>query len=456
MRLTLCLTCGVQAHYRLEYTIAKNTLGEKTCRACHWRAWTAEQRSQPWNEFARTMLELLETHTPEQILRAAPGPQVREFLQSQWWPLERITAHLDEHGFDLIETLEAANDHNSPVVVRCRTCNNISAQRISDVTFRCACLRNVRSSNPASPRPGRLLLSESQSPALHWWDHERNDESTLQTVTVRATRRCHWVCPECARRFEAKVSDMATEPACPDCVARRHTQRQEQHARWKLTLVSEVLELSKAWAEDTNPREVMVADQRLRRFRCPKGHHPRISPLRFLESGCPHCRAAETARTSKRWLADTLPEIASQWHPTRNGKLTPHDVVWNSKRMVWWRADCCGHQWQETIRDRDKYARLRCPACRTILGSLAWHDPGLAAEWSPANPLTAWHVRPHTATRFLPEWICATEPAHVWSSPLSGRSDGAECPECRKAGKSRIELDHGTFSTSVCGWVITA
>ncbi|MCO4263768.1 endonuclease domain-containing protein [Pseudarthrobacter sp. MDT3-26] len=73
---------------------------------------------------------------------------------------------------------------------------------------------------------------------------------------------------------------------------------------------------------------------------------------------------------------------------------------------------------------------------------MAWQDPGLAAEWSPSNPLSAWDVRPHAATPFLPQWICATNPSHVWDSPLSARSNGAECPDCREAGKSKVELAH--------------
>lgn len=180
----------------------------------------------------------------------------------------------------------------------------------------------------------------------------------------------------------------------------------------------------------------------LRRFRYANGHHPRVNPHTFLTSGCPSCRAAETRDTNKRWLADILPEIASQWQPTRNGKFTPQNVLWNSKRTVWWLADCCGYEWEESVLARDKYERQRCAQCRTILGSLAWHDPGLAAEWSPANPVTAWQVRQHAKTAFLPEWICATNPAHVWQSALSGRSNGSECPECRKAGKSKVELAH--------------
>lgn len=97
------------------------------------------------------------------------------------------------------------------------------------------------------------------------------------------------------------------------------------------------------------------------------------------------------------------------------------------------------------------YQRLRCPNCRTILDSLAWHDPALAAEWSPTNPITAWQVRPHAVTDFVPEWICATYPEHVWQAPLSARSNGEECPECRESGKSRIELDHHAAAADVFG-----
>jgi hypothetical protein len=364
-RLTKCVTCDVEAHYRLDYIRANNASGKKTCRACYWRAWADERRKQPWKEFTRAVFDLLREYTPEQILEVFPYPHVREFLESGWWPLDRIIAHLDEHGFDLIATTADLNDSDDPVVIRCRTCQKISAVRLSDIRFGCMCLLNPRSSHPLNPRPGRVLLIESQSPALEWWDHDRNDEATLRTVTVRARRACHWICPECELRFEAPVTAMATQPWCRACAVRRREEqaRQEEseptYEQWKVTPVADVPELAAAWADETDPHDVMVADVRpLRRFRCPNDHHPRVSPLTFLQSGCPHCRSAQTAQ-NRRWLADTLPEIASQWHPTRNRKFTPQNVVWDSKRMVWWRADCCGHEWQEQVRSRDMYQRLR-------------------------------------------------------------------------------------------------
>src|SRR5690348_103193 len=43
-RLTRCLKCGCEAHYRLEYTLDRNRLEETTCRACFWREWAASVR----------------------------------------------------------------------------------------------------------------------------------------------------------------------------------------------------------------------------------------------------------------------------------------------------------------------------------------------------------------------------------------------------------------------------
>ncbi|MEH0110668.1 zinc-ribbon domain-containing protein [Tersicoccus sp. MR15.9] len=435
-RLTTCLTCGSRAHYRLAYTLEKNAQGEATCRICHWTEWTAANG--PSSDYAATF-----------VLSA-----------------DQVTASLGAKGFELVSAMQDGLNVDDPVLVRCRSCLRITANRLSDATggHKCASItpatpppaaqpkttQNIRSEHPTRPRRAGVLLSESGHAALAWWDHDRNSERDFRTVTMRASRTCQWVCPDCGLSFAAKVLDMtALRPTCPDCEERRHAEWEERYERLKRTPISDVPELLAAWADDADPRTVMVADFELRRFRCPAGHHPRVSPTRFLDAECPSCRSARTRQAQKDWLADILPEIASQWHPTLNGKLTPDKVVWDSKRVLWWKAECCGHEWQESPRSRDKYARLHCPSCGTILGSLAWQDPGLAAEWSSANPLTPWQVRPHAKTSFVPAWVCATDPAHVWQQSLSARSNGAECPECRQAGKSKVELAHHAAAAEV-------
>nr|WP_284984407.1 zinc-ribbon domain-containing protein [Arthrobacter sp. efr-133-TYG-118] len=313
--------------------------------------------------------------------------------------------------------------------------------RPGDIGWGCSCRRNGKSASTPSPSKGKHkdLLCESENEALRWWDHDANDEIDFNTLTVRARRVCHWVCPECGHKFPAAVYEMTSFPDCPQCRQRRH----EEYERYEKTPVSDLPELLAAWDDEDEATTVMVASGDLRRFACPEGHHPRVTPLTYLRSGCPSCRRNATRQKGGQTLRQMLPEIASQWHPTKNGpRWTPDNVGPDSKRKVWWRADCCEYEWEDPVRDRDKYLRLRCPRCETILGSLAWVDPGLAAEWSPENPLSAWHFRPTASTSFTPKWVCSVNPEHLWEAPLSSRYAGAECPECRETGKSKVELEH--------------
>jgi hypothetical protein len=136
------------------------------------------------------------------------------------------------------------------------------------------------------------------------------------------------------------------------------------------------------------------------------------------------------------------PEITAQWHPTLNSPRDVATVSSGSRKTFWWREPSCGHEWAATPSERQKRQRLRCPECRTILDSLAYHFPTIAAEWAPENPTTAWHVRPSGATPFTPAWICSTDPTHRWEASVASRTAGSDCPECRVPGKSKVELLH--------------
>ncbi|WP_197515689.1 hypothetical protein [Arthrobacter sp. U41] len=107
-RLATCLDCGVQAHYKFEYTLDKNAVGEKTCRACHWTDW------------AKWACQMSGEAAPARI-----------------YSREEIIAHLDKHGFDLVATTVDVNDGNDPIT-RCRSCNKISAQRMGDIGWGCS------------------------------------------------------------------------------------------------------------------------------------------------------------------------------------------------------------------------------------------------------------------------------------------------------------------------------
>ena len=50
-------------------------------------------------------------------------------------------------------------------------------------------------------------------------------------------------------------------------------------------------------------------------------------------------------------LASRYPELAKEWHPSKNGNLTPYDVSYGSGKRVWWLGKC-GHDWDAKITNR--------------------------------------------------------------------------------------------------------
>lgn len=422
--LTECLTCGTQAHYRLIYVLDQNATRTKSCRACYWTSW-AEGAREPF-------LRSGETFEPVDIEHA------REFAA--------------DNGFEYLRPLTSPSLEDDPHLVKCFRCGKITAERLGDIAFGSSCTQNKKPSKPAGT--GRISFKDSCDEAISWWDHARNDENVFATITVKARRKMWWICPECGENFEESVQQMTGGfPKCPVCAERRRLSEEDLLRRYASTRVADVPMLLQAWDDEADPKLVMVAHGGfpLYRFRCPNGHHPRLTVFRYLQAGCPPCRSAETIEARiqaaavsemSHQLADRSPEIASQWHPTLNGSLTAKDVVFDSKRIVWWLDPRCGHEWQESVRLRDSYQRYRCPVCRTILDSIGYQMPELAAEWSPSNPLNAWQVRPFGALSFIPEWVCSANSEHRWAATLPVRSNGGDCPECRESGKSRVELAH--------------
>ena len=66
-------------------------------------------------------------------------------------------------------------------------------------------------------------------------------------------------------------------------------------------------------------------------------------------------------RKDKKSVAETHPEIAQQWHSTKNGDLTPNDVSYGSDKKVWWKCpEGDDHEWISSVQKRT--SGRKCPA----------------------------------------------------------------------------------------------
>jgi hypothetical protein len=78
-------------------------------------------------------------------------------------------------------------------------------------------------------------------------------------------------------------------------------------------------------------------------------------------SKCPICFNQKVVKSN--CLATTHPEIAKEWHPTKNGDLTPFDVVAGSHKKVWWKCPVGDdHEWKSQIYNISRDLS-NCPFC---------------------------------------------------------------------------------------------
>ena len=114
---------------------------------------------------------------------------------------------------------------------------------------------------------------------------------------------------------------------------------------------------------DLNPLELTAFSNRKVWWKCEKGHEWEAKiQNRSNGTNCPYCSGKQVLKGFND-LATLYPEVAKEWHPTKNENLKPCDVAPQSHRKVWWKCEK-GHEWQATIADRN--AGRGCPICYKI------------------------------------------------------------------------------------------
>lgn len=168
---------------------------------------------------------------------------------------------------------------------------------------------------------------------------------------------------------------------------------------------------------------------------CEKGHEWQAGVnWRVQGNGCPVC-ANQQILSGYNDLETKYPLVAKEWHPTKNGELNPNMVASRSSKKAWWMCEK-GHEWEASISSRTD--GRGCPICanKKILpgyNDLATKNPKLAREWHPTKnaDLKPNMIAPGSNKKVW--WMC--EEGHEWQAKVNDRSNGTNCPICRKRKK---------------------
>lgn len=174
--------------------------------------------------------------------------------------------------------------------------------------------------------------------------------------------------------------------------------------------------------------------------------------------GCPYLsRYCSLVWVGFNDLATIEPQLALEWHPTKNGELKPTDVTVGSQKKAWWllpyddpkTGKHFEFEWKASVVKRATYGK----GCPYLVGKsvyigfndLASTHPQLIKEW---HPIKNGSLKPTDVTAGSQKkvwWmINFTNPKtgeknyFEWISKISHRVDGANCPLLNSSQMERL------------------
>jgi hypothetical protein len=213
----------------------------------------------------------------------------------------------------------------------------------------------------AAARTQRLKTRTSQNWVAGYpelvaqWHPTRNVDLFPDEVSFSSHRRIWWKCdrgPD--HEWQARPNARTAGRGCPFCAGQRAsitnciaTLRPDLAALWHPTRNGE-----------RSARDVTAQSHRVFYWQCTTNarHTWRSAPS--ATTGCPLCAGKKIS--PERSLAKRAPDVAREWHPTRND-TDPAAVFAGSKVIAWWRCRR-GHEWRAAIKNRALRGQ-RCPVC---------------------------------------------------------------------------------------------
>lgn len=169
-------------------------------------------------------------------------------------------------------------------------------------------------------------------------------------------------------------------------------------------------------------------------------------------------------RVKDNSLQKINPELAKEWHPTKNGDLSPDMVTNQSGKNVWWMLSYddtktgkhFNFEWKAKICNRARGA-----ACPYLTNKKVWTgfndlqtiDPELAKEWHPVKNggLKPTDILPGSNKKVW--WLLPYDDPETgkhfdfeWQASVNDRHRGAGCPFISKSGQA-VWTGYNDFAT---------
>ncbi len=293
-------------------------------------------------------------------------------------------------------------------------------------------------------------LAETHPELAKQWHPTKNGDITPLDVTLGSRKKVWWKCAvadDHEWNSAVKTRTRAIGGGCPYCSGKK--------VSISNSLFNTNPSLTQEWHTTKNgklkPTDLIQGSKTQVWWKCSKGDdHEWIATCydRSRGNGCPICRGLKVVRSN--CLATINPHLAKEWHPTKNGNLTPFDVPINSHKKLWWKCNVADdHEWQATSNTRSRGSG--CPCCsgrKTVKSNcFATIYSDKSKNWHPTKNgnLTPFDVSINSHKKVW--WKCAVADDHEWLAQVADisicKDNGCPCCLGRKVVKSNcLETTH--------------
>ena len=186
-------------------------------------------------------------------------------------------------------------------------------------------------------------IKETHPQIAKRWHPTKNGDKKPEDFTPGSHEKIWWICLKSEHHdFPAKIYTMTHSKSaggCPYCSGKKVTKEK--------SLAFLFPNIAKEWHPTENgnkkPEDFLAKSNEEVWWLCPKSKYHEY-PKRIDQrtrtdrskkgEGCPFCSGTKICRDNN--LAFLFPEIAKEWHPTKNGDKKPEDFTPGSHQKAWW------------------------------------------------------------------------------------------------------------------------
>ena len=283
--------------------------------------------------------------------------------------------------------------------------------------------------------PIEKSLQNTHPELLKYWHPTKNKNLIPTDISFMSVVEVWWICDKYPNHDHRRVP--YAKRGCPYCTNRMVDD--------KNSLESLYPEVSKEFHPTKNgnlkPNEIYFRSARKIWWKCPNGlDHEFQTPVRnrirldknkkIHITKCPFCIGKKVSITN--CLETTHPEITKEFHPTKNGDITPRNVIYGSHKKIWFVCNK-GHEWETPLYVRTGMG-CGCPYCSgnqpTPENNFEVKFPTISKQ---IHPTLNDNIKPSNFLPFSSKkvfWVCKENNNHIWKTSFAKRGSGQNCPYC--------------------------